>query len=147
MKEEDTAENGVEGRVERASSKGSDGQGDEAGGEETLKCPMVRTVGGVGLGNGSRVVDCECVSVIQKISCEASQAAMRLLSKSFHTSTLNALRSGRENGRSSSGVMESSNALELSSDARHESASGRRDSSSGQSRSHSGLPKQRGTRN
>jgi hypothetical protein len=90
MKEEDTAENGVEGRVERASSKGSDGQGDEAGGEETLKCPMVRTVGGVGLGNGSRVVDCECVSVIQKISCEASQAAMRLLSKSFHTSTLNA---------------------------------------------------------
>ncbi|CAF3514385.1 unnamed protein product [Fusarium graminearum] len=59
VEEEDTAEDGVEGRVERASSKGSDGQGDEAGSEETLESPVVRTVGGAGLGNGSRFVDYE----------------------------------------------------------------------------------------
>jgi hypothetical protein len=58
VEEEDTAEDGVESRVEGASSEGSDGQGDEAGGEETLEGPVVGTVGGVGLGDGSRVVDC-----------------------------------------------------------------------------------------
>ena len=58
VEEEDTAEDGVESRVERTGSEGSDGQGDEAGGEETLESPVVGTVGGVGLGDGSRVVDC-----------------------------------------------------------------------------------------
>lgn len=57
VEEENAAEDGVESRVERASGEGSDGQGDEAGGEETLECPVVGSVGGVGIGNGSRVVD------------------------------------------------------------------------------------------
>ena len=57
VEEEDTAEDGVESRVERTGSEGSDRQGDEAGGEETLEGPVVRAVGGVGLGDGSRVVD------------------------------------------------------------------------------------------
>jgi hypothetical protein len=65
VEEEDTAEDGVEGRVEGAGSEGSDGQGNEAGGEETLESPVVRTVGGVGLGDRSRVVDCMNVSAIQ----------------------------------------------------------------------------------
>lgn len=57
VEEENTAEDGVESRVERSSGEGSDGQRDEAGGEETLEGPVVRAVGGVGLGDGSRVVD------------------------------------------------------------------------------------------
>lgn len=59
VEEEDTAEDGVESRVERAGSEGSDGQGDETGGEETLESPVVGTVGRVGLGDGSGIVDCE----------------------------------------------------------------------------------------
>ena len=57
VEEENTAEDGVESRVERSSGEGSDGQRDEAGGEETLEGPVVGTVGGVGLGDGSRIVD------------------------------------------------------------------------------------------
>jgi hypothetical protein len=57
VEEENAAEDGVESRVKRASGEGSDGQRDEAGGEETLECPVVGSVGGIGIGDGSRVVD------------------------------------------------------------------------------------------
>lgn len=57
VEEENTAEDGVESWVERSSGEGSDGQGDETGGEEALEGPVVRAVGSVGLGDGSRVVD------------------------------------------------------------------------------------------
>lgn len=55
--EETGAENGVEGRVQGTSSEGSDSQGGDTSSEEALEGPVVRTVGGVGLRNGGRVVD------------------------------------------------------------------------------------------
>lgn len=55
--EETGAKNGVEGRVQGTSGEGGDGQGGNTSGEEALKSPVVRTVGGVGLRNGCRVID------------------------------------------------------------------------------------------
>lgn len=66
VEEEDAAEDGIEGGVQRTRGEGGDGQGDEAGGEEALEGPVVGAVGGAGLRNGGRVVDCESVS----LSCE-----------------------------------------------------------------------------
>lgn len=59
VEEENTGEDSVGGGVERASGEGGDGQGDETGGDETIEGPVVGALGGVGLGDGGRVVDCD----------------------------------------------------------------------------------------
>lgn len=56
--EQQRAEDGVGGRVERAGGKGRDGQGHNACGDEALKGPVVGAVAGVRVGDGGGVVDC-----------------------------------------------------------------------------------------
>ena len=57
VQEQSRAQDGVEGGVERAGSEGSDGERDERGSEKALESPVVGAVGGVGVGDRSRVVD------------------------------------------------------------------------------------------
>lgn len=120
VEEENAGEDGVGGRVERAGGEGGDGKRDKTSGDETLKGPVVGTVGGVGLGDGSRIVD----------------------------TALNVLRSRRENGRSSGGVVESSDSHHLSTeDGLDHGGTSRDRGGSRPSRSQSGLPKHRRTHN
>lgn len=50
------AEDGVQGRVERASRERSDGERDERGSNQAIECPVVRTVGRRRGRYGGRVV-------------------------------------------------------------------------------------------
>lgn len=152
VEEEDAAEDGVEGGVEGARGEGGDGQGNEAGGEEALEGPVVGAVGGAGLRNGGRVVDCERVSVYHvKPVCDLEIIPPPSIRSAKHVSTSlkthwlytgKLTRTRRENGTPSGRVVESSNTHGL-----HEDASGRDGGGSGPSRSQGGLPKQRGTHN
>lgn len=55
--EDCAAESGIEHGVQRTGSERSDGQGDEAGGEQTVKGPVVGAVRGRRRRDGSRVID------------------------------------------------------------------------------------------
>lgn len=55
--EQEGAQDGVGGGVERAGGEGSDGQGHDAGGDEALKAPVIGAVAGIRCGDGGSVVD------------------------------------------------------------------------------------------
>ena len=57
VKQDGSAEDSIGGGVQGAGGERRDGERDEAGGEETLEGPVVGTMGGVGFGNGSGIID------------------------------------------------------------------------------------------
>lgn len=84
--ENSTTQNRVHCRVERAGGKGSDGKGNQTGGEEALEGPVVGTMGGVGLGDRGRVVDCDMLVELVIFTCASIRTSTldllcRLVSK------------------------------------------------------------------
>lgn len=63
--EDGRAQDRVHGGVERARRKGGNGQRHQARGQEALKRPVVRAVGGRGGRNGSRVVDWKVLADVE----------------------------------------------------------------------------------
>jgi len=61
--EQETAENGVEGGVERAAGERGHGQRNKTSGDQALECPVVGAVAGLRIGDGDRVVYCSTSSL------------------------------------------------------------------------------------
>lgn len=73
VQEDSAAQDRVGEGVQGAGSEGGDGEGHQGGGEDALGRPVVRALGGIGLRNGSRVVDYRMTSVVSYFSSSKSR--------------------------------------------------------------------------
>lgn len=78
MDEDGAADDGVSGWVDRAGDEGSDGERDEASGDETLEGPVVGALGGVCRWHNGGIVCCYgqyccCAVLLKSISYQFRQ--------------------------------------------------------------------------